>query len=109
MKIKIVTTEKRLTKSIVNQMPIADESVIRLGEPLGYLLNIRKDTYKVVLIYWEENYYVSYTNWVKLNHSVYRKIGRWSKTLKFETEEECDLWWERYMDMKMKAHTQIYI
>lgn len=110
MKIKIVTTEKKLTKSLINQMPIATLEVMQRGIVLGYVKNARKDSYNTALIEYQNEYYCMQLNWVKGQESVYRKVGRWSQSRKFDSPEDLIFWWEAYSFVKDKAFdTHIYI
>ncbi len=110
MEIEIVTTKKKLTKSIVNQMPVATLQAVRWGEPLGYMVNARTKMYHAVLILYDSKYYVIPMNYQKGELSVYRKVGKWSQSKKFETAVDCDQWWEYYqVVLKAVEERQIYI
>ena len=109
MEIEIVTTKKKLTKSLINQMRQANLNVLKCGKPLGFVIGIIKDNYKAILIEYDSDYYVISANYTKGDTSVYRKIGRWSSKIGFETSEVCNEWWEAYQSVKEKAATQIYI
>ena len=109
MGIEIITTKKKLTKSIANQMRHATLEVLKDGEPLGFVIGVVKSNYKAIIIRYNSDYYVISANYTKGNISVYRKIGRWSSSIKFETNEACDIWWEAYQIVREKAVNQIYI
>ena len=82
---------------------------LNLGDVLGFVIGCIKDNYKAILIKYDGNYYVISANYTKGESSVSRKIGRWWSSIKFETPEVCDDWWESYLIVREKAITQIYI
>ena len=108
MEIEIVTAKKKLTKSLVNQMQQATLQVLKFGEPLGYVVGVVKNTYKALLIKYDADYYMIPMNYTKGEKTVYRKIGKWSSRVSFETPEDCDIWWEAYQKIK-EVVNQIYI
>jgi len=109
MKIEITTASKKLTKSIINQMRIAPDNVIKNGTVLGYLINAVKNTHKSILIEHENEYYRFSAAWIKGERSVYRNFARWSQTKNFDDAKSCDSWWDSYQIVLSKAITQIYI
>ena len=58
MEIEIVTTKKKLTKAIVNQMRHASIAAIRHGTALGYLINVRQKIWRSILIFYNDEYFV---------------------------------------------------
>lgn len=58
MEIVIVTTKKKLTKAIINQMPLADSFAMNGGVVLGKLLNVRQGFTSVALIEHHDNHYI---------------------------------------------------
>jgi len=110
MEIEIVTTKKKLTKSIVNQMVRASstETLIKC-KPLGFLVNVVKDCPRAILIERDGNYYTLPGNYTKGSLSVSRKIGRWHQSIKFDSEEECNEWWIAYQAVISEADKQVYI
>lgn len=90
MKINIITTEKKLTKSIINQMSLSNDLDVQYGTPLGYILNIRKNIYKAVLISYDNNYSIISMDYIKSTKSVYQKIGKWTQHKRFDSEDICD-------------------
>ena len=58
MQIEIVTTKKKLTKSILNQMRYAPTSQIRGWEVLGYVVKCVKTLRKALLIKFDDEYYI---------------------------------------------------
>ena len=109
MEIEIVTTKKKLTKSLLNQMRHATFEVMKDGKPHGFVIGVVKNNYRAILIEYDADYYVISANYTKGDTSVYRKIGRWSSKIGFETPEVCNEWWEAYQAVKEKAKSQIYI
>ena len=111
MKIEIVTTKKKLYKSIIGQMRHATLEVLIQGLPLGFVINVVKNCHKAILIQHENNYYKIPANYTKGELSVYRKIGKWSSSIQFETSGACDFWWKAYQQVIEHPSTvnQIYI
>lgn len=109
MEIKIVTTKKNLTKSIISQMPFPSLNVLKHGIVHGFMLGVKKSEQKTILIEFGDEYYTISAAWEKGNLSVYKKFGRWSQSKKFESAVECDKWWEAYESVLAKATVHIYI
>jgi len=109
MKIELLTTKKKLTKSIVNQMREASIAALRSGTSLGYLINAKKGVYKTILIRYDSNFFVIPCSYTKGEASVYLKVGRWSQRKSFGTSISCDDWWDAYQDRIKEAVNQIYI
>ena len=98
MDITLTTTTKKLTKAIINQMPLARSlDVLSNGNVLGYLLNVRKGTPKVVLIKRLSEYYVLETGWQNGEQKkVYLKQGKWSWSISFNSAEDREAWYVAY-------------
>ncbi len=96
MKIEIVTTKKKLTKSILNQMPLAGLPQIQSGKVLGYILNSIKDIKKAYLIINYGKYYILPANYRKSTNCVIRKIGKRTITKEFHDEDEFQIWWDQF-------------
>ena len=109
MEIEIVTTKKKLTKSLINQMRHAPINVLKHGMVLGFVIGVIKDNYKAIIIQHEGDYYTISAYYTKGDISVSRKIGRWFQSIKFESAADCDDWWAAYLIVKEKAVEQIYI
>jgi len=114
VEIEIVTTKRKITKSLVGQMRRADGSKNMAfwgGEPLGFLVGIVKDIYKALLIKYQDDFYVLPMNYSLGELCVTRSFGRWHQSIKFETSEEKIDWWNRYQVLIYgeKAQQQIYI
>lgn len=114
MEIEIVTTEKKLTKNIVNQLPFANLKDFTDGKVLGHISNIHKECYDVVLIENNKKYSYFPLNWQQgdttVHKAVYMKGKKWSTTIDLETKEACQTWWDTFIKIKEKAFkTQIFI
>lgn len=109
MKIEIITTKKKLTKSIVNQMREAARPQLKDGTAIGYLINVREKVYKAILLKCGNEYFIIPSNYKKGKLSVYREIGKRSQNIYFESEELCDSWWELYQARTREAVKQIYV
>lgn len=57
MEIEIITTKKKLTKSLLDQIRSVPNDVIGICEVLGYLINVKKDIYKLILLKYRGEYY----------------------------------------------------
>lgn len=65
MEIEIVTMKRRMTKSLIKQMPRINRSnwdVLFNGEILGHMINVIKDEPKSILIHHNKEYYTSDIN-----------------------------------------------
>jgi len=110
MEIEIITTKKKLSKSIINQMPAANKFELKNGIVLGYVLGIVKDSFKTGIILFDNEYYVFALNWKCGEKTVYRKVGRYSSSIEFSCETECQEWWKFYVKARDEAlKTHIYI
>jgi hypothetical protein len=110
MEIEIITTKKKITKSLVNQMRHdPPKLVLEQGKPLGFIIAIVKNCYKAILLSHEGQYYIIPANYKKGDKSVYRRIGNRTHSIKFESESLCDAWWEAYQTIKEKSVDQIYL
>ena len=109
MEIELITTKKKLTRSLINQMREASTVALKFGTSLGYLINIRKDSYRAILIKYDCAFFIIPGNYVKGETSVYRKIGTWSQSRKFDDTGFCDSWWSAYQERMKEAVNQIYI
>ena len=115
MEIEILTTQKKLTKSIISQMLYADYAVMKYGEAIGYIINAMKGSHKIALFKHGNEYYYIDLNWTKGESvdppMIYRKVGGgFSTSKKFNTQEEKDQWWKVYEDVKKEIEKKhIYI
>ena len=112
MEIEIITTKKKLSKALINQMREPSLKVLQSGTTLGYLIDVRKESHKAVLITHDDEFFIIPANWKKGSIHVYRKIkgpGRWTGTKKFDSESSCNSWWEFYQARMKEAVNQIYV
>jgi len=109
MQIEIITTKKKLTKSLINQMQRASLDVLKDGTSLGYIINGKKGVYSIILIEHLGLYNFIEGNWGKRSESVSRQIGKYFQSIKFNTSEECTIWWNYYKKRLDQAINQIYI
>lgn len=109
MEIKLLTTRKKLTRSVLNQMRRATLTVLIKGEAIGFLNNVVKNTPRAILIRHEKDYYIISANYQKGDTSIYRRVGRATETITFKSTQGCDIWWEDYQHMIHSTISQIYI
>jgi len=114
MKITIITTDKKLTKSIIGQMPTAKLIHLLDGKVLGYVIGCRpKLGNKLMLIKCAGEYYLHAMSWTRgasQYKPMYKKIGKWSSFKRFDSDSESDKYWGVYLDAKRIAEkTHIYI
>ena len=106
MEVEVITTKRKLTKSLISQMPYANDIVIKKGLVLGHVSNVIKGHGMIALIKYDEEYYYTDLNWKKKEDHVWRY--RYSIT--FDNPKELDEWWASYEKMRKSAvKTHIYI
>lgn len=106
MEIEIVTTKKKLTKSLIEQMPVASIHVMTSAKVLGYYID--KKHGKIAIMSYLGEYYTRALGYKNGSNEccVYRK----NTLLTFDTPLERDTWMEAYEPMQEKAlKTHIYI
>ena len=109
MEIEILTTKRKLSKSIVNQMRMPSKTIMETGEVLGYLIKVVKGCFRGILIRKDFDWYIIKADYVKGEMAVYRKSGKWTTKIQFKTTIECDEWWQEYEKVKADATKQIYL
>ena len=110
MEVELLTTKKKLTKSLISQFRSPDLNILNNGEVLGFVINVVKDSYRTVLIKYENDIYREHMSWVYGNgDSVYRSFGKWSQKKIFKDKEEKTKWWDAYVEVLEKAKNQIYV
>lgn len=109
MEIEITTTKKKLSKALVNQMRNARIEVLKGGTALGYMINVKKFCYKTLLIKYDDEFFIIPASYEKGNQEVYRRVGKRSESIRFDTPEECNQWWGFYQARVREAIDQIYI
>ena len=108
MKITIITTEKKLSKSIINQMPMENTDGLS-GKCLGILLNCRKGYEAVLLFIGKDNtpYLMNGRIWKDYNFNNRVNIG-YRRYIAFNSMNERDVWFAKYKLILSEAK-QIYI
>ena len=109
MKIIITTTEKKLTKSILKQMPRLPEKFFNTTDVLGIIRSVFKTGDSIVLCEAiNGSYYYIETNWRKGIKGMIRKDGKWTQLLELKSLEES---YENYSEIVNQAKNlpQIYI
>ena len=110
MEIELVTTKKKITKSLVSQMRMAPTAAMCNGVVLGFVINAEKDAYRTVLILHGRDVFKVHAGWRETGETaVSRYLGRWSKTLEFGDVEEKKDWLSAYERAMKLADRQIYI
>lgn len=103
---EIVIKKVKATRSIIKQMPQANTEVLKNGDVLGMVLNVDTDSYKTMLLAYNEEYYRISMQYSKGNSSVYRRIGRWTSSLDFKDPMLCNDFWEAYSKCCTIAETK---
>ena len=118
MEIEIITTKKKLSRSIISQMPQASLKSLKYGKPLGLLINVVKDCPEAILILFESEYYTLPMGYKKskgatkslvTTQTVYRITGRTKRIKQFLTPEVYNEWWEAYQEMCKRPLEHIYV
>jgi hypothetical protein len=109
MEIEVLTSKKKLTKSMVSQMYRAGTNTMAGGEVLGYLVNCQKNAGTIILIKFKEEYTTIENNWRKGELRLQRPIGRYWQTKKFSNEDDLNAWWKAYQRVLNLASQHIYI
>ncbi len=120
MEIEIITTKKKLTRSILNQMPAAnyDLEVLLNCTVLGYIRGVFSYASKCALLKTKGDgryllhplgYESRYTN-RKDRWGVTRFYGKYTYTHDFKSESEYERWWKEYKRITRQCRDkQIYI
>lgn len=106
MKIEIVTV--KLTKSKLNQMHEAHFDAIKNGEVLGFVIGAIKTIRKIILIKYNNDYYILPANYIKSEGRIFRYVGKWTSFKEFENQNECEDWWNEYQKVLKLATKHIY-
>lgn len=109
MNIKIITTEKKLSKSLINQMPTAGSFELKNGHTIGYVRKVVKNQNKTLLIKCYDNYFIFPSDYQKRLQNFYRNVGKWQYKFAFKSVESCDECWDYLQTRLAEAKTQIYI
>lgn len=113
MEIEILTTKRKLTKSILKQMPALERLQFKVATPLGYIHCIYRQGTKHILCR------TSYGTYALLNslwkrrgdYAGYNLPGQKGEFIKRIPSSEIEEWFEDYNALVKKANTigQIYI
>lgn len=113
MYITITTTQTKLTKSLVNQMPLANTTVMEQGKVLGKLLNVRQGFTSVALIEYRGNYYILPLTVRCTENGLIARVTKGRTLVEWKTfENECekDQWLDVYKRVARDCiNAQIYI
>jgi hypothetical protein len=96
----IIIKKLPLTKKLISQMPSATKEVLENGDVLGMVINVVKDSYKSAIIAYKDEYYWHSIMYTKGERTLYRRIGKWTSVIEFETKDECDEYWEVYSKIR---------
>lgn len=93
MEIEIITTKKKLTKSMLLQMRHATNEVIINCEILGHIVNVHPSGTVALLQHCGDYYYIG-LNWKKgevtWTRPSFNRGKKYTQTKKFDTPELCD-------------------
>jgi hypothetical protein len=107
MVIEVLTAKKKLSKSLIAQMPHPSVGIIQNAEVLGYVM---LET-KVAILHYRGEYYAIRLSWQREGAVIKSTHGKRVMYVKrVWTQEERDMWWDAYTTMLGKAlQTHIYI
>ena len=110
MEIEIVTTKKKLTKSIVSQMQNLSLSEIDNVNVIGFVNNIDVNSPRVLILEIDRfEYRKVYWDWRLGTKSLYRNLkGHWIQKKEFKSEDDCRKYYNAIQEYKKQA-VQIYI
>ena len=115
MKIELITTKKKLSKSYISQMRTATEHIMTIGLCLGHVIGVKKTAYEIAIIEYENDYYTKALNYILSSSNkkhMYRPSfnKRGSYNYNFKTEKDRITWWNSYKKMRSIAlKNHIYI
>ena len=113
MEIEVLTMKKKLTKSILKQMPSLERLQFKAATPLGYIRCIYKQDTKHILCRTSYGTYALLNAlWERRgNYAGYNLPGQRGEYIKRISTEEINSWFEDYNDLVKKANLigQIYI
>jgi hypothetical protein len=113
MEIELLTTKKKLTKSILKQMPSLDRLQFSVATPLGYIRCIYQQGTKHILCRTSYGTYALLNAlWERRgNYAGYNILSKRGEYIKRIPAEDIDKWFEEYNDLVRRADSigQIYI
>jgi len=107
LEIEVVTTKKKLTQSLVKQMPQVTFAAMMSGTTLGWV-QLTKES--VLVIAFDGEHYQVARNWTRSNDDgkLYRKVGRWSQSWDFKKQDRRDQWFEKYQE-RLEEAVHVYL
>lgn len=110
MEIEIVTTKRKLTKSIINQMQEIKFKEIDNVNVLGFVIGASPTKRKVLILEVDRfEYRIAYCNWKKWDTELTRPYkNRFSAEKVFKDKESCAKYYYAIEEFKKQA-VQIYI
>lgn len=108
MHIEIVTTKKKLSKSIVNQMEVFYDTRLINLKCVGLLINCRKDIPRALLLQRENGSYCIASASAYIEDETHLHPVNYRSWINFNTKKECDKWFEKYTSV-VRGAVQIYI
>jgi len=108
---KIEIKKVKLTKSIISQMYFINIKDIEKAKVLGTLVNARKGYPKLMLLEFEDDYYVCDMRWECGENSFYYSVlNKGTVYKRFNSRQECKNNWMLFTRAREKAlKTHIYI
>lgn len=109
MEITVRKVTTKLTKSLISQMPFCrSPEVVHNAEVIGLFYNCHKQAKKIMILSYEDKYYLLEADWEDGKSGFYRKWGKWSHCWDFTDSILKDLTWEAYEKLRSLAvHTYI--
>ena len=111
MEIEIVTTKKKLTKSIVNQMLELKFKELDNATVLGFVINVSPTKGKVLILEIDRfEYRIAYCNWKFWETTSLTRPykNRYTTEWTFDNKEDCKKYFDAIQAFKEEA-IQIYI
>lgn len=113
MEVEIVTTKKKLTKSLISQMPGFIDNQYKIRTEHSKILGYASLLDPTSIIEWEKEYYILDLTWKRSGdgRAFYRTLPKnFSKSFNFKSEEDAEEWWRLYTKIRLEAlQTHIYI
>lgn len=100
MNIELVTTKKKVTKSIINQLRRISTDIVINDldniDVIGYVVGCRKNSYKCIILKFKNEYFYIDASWKKGTKNMYRKVGKWSYRMEIDNEELVNKFYHNY-------------
>ena len=110
-KAEVIIKKVNLTKSLVSQMFFLNTADITKAKVVGMLVNAMKNRPKLILLTFEDDYYLYDVGWQREDTCMYFEYIKGGSTTKnFDNKEECDLAWGAFVKAREKAYeNHIYL